>query len=1176
MGEESAHDSANASLAAPNTHVTQQSIKTDPYNRKYRLPGLAMEAKEWVEKGAERRFGPLNTRKDARVDDRAIRAWLSDIEREYTGDPRHFRRNVVVDWVMHHNNVFGWTLKVPEKSVRLRLPNPPITGRNFADIARFRRLRDALTEYLNPTTGTGPGPLFAGTADGEVRDRVVGLCLLSAVAYGGLLTAQDLGAVARGSVSGAWRDDEFLMWIEWTAPEVGCCRRWLADPVTALLLLRWRELQSGPLLDIKLLVNFTADVTWSKLRNIISQLHLDPEDRPQSLTQLLHWARAWYYVETPPFLVAFASGKLPSASLPLVAWMRLLTKRPVKMESSPASADSVSELPPAVRGTGNPQQSELRRTLLGPAGKQPGLRTAQGNLDQFLQRPNILPLNRLLARWCKHLLRATSAVRADRRASTVLVYLQTVDARLSRQFASNDPAELTTDQRSGAYEAILGEASTESTRARVMSALHLFEEFLDPGSRLAQELSKRAADAERTSKVDANFISNPFLAAIMDAVGPERNPHDAVDATLREATVVLAVRAKLRRLEAWRLRLGSITGMARPELLIRSRPEEPLKSISGTRKAPLYATCTPEELGQVLAFLRDQVAAARSVTASEDGSELPVDIGNDPLFARYQHGADPIPESSLFDLITEAIQLICGDEDARFHHLRHTGLNRDLVLLMSAILPGCARILGESESELRAEIERLQTALVGRNAPTRTVLWAIAGEAGHASPSTTCGSYLHLNDWLLHCAVSRFAPVLSTRAVAALFGTTDAAARKWKSRSDGAHRWLDILARVRAKLAHAVYPSVTTSTSGIPPQTEKLPMAAPVSSAALLIDVLVAAGQPPDDLAELLEQCGAPTQRLLSTIRAYPPPSEAVARTMATTLTGLEGEGLEAVVEIAADPQRWIVAARSVRLTLSPVSVALVRDNARALNRLVGTSRNVTGRAAWSGMGIPLLASATSGHMKLIRPLPYPRAGIGHTDERLTVDYLFAAAFMLADEDRESAEHAVALILHHYSLDEHRLSFDKPSDAAKAAAFLQKLIVRAKTAGLPPEVELAFEHVPLVPRFRKSPSSDEQLLLPAAQRDAWASAVGVEARSLRQVSDRILEARGRAHGLLHITLPFHAGKSPRPRAGKSLRPHGPRVKRNSAALFLSLYAFCLLQEWTYVSSTAEDALATFA
>jgi hypothetical protein len=233
-----------------------------------------------------------------------------------------------------------------------------------------------------------------------------------------------------------------------------------------------------------------------------------------------------------------------------------------------------------------------------------------------------------------------------------------------------------------------------------------------------------------------------------------------------------------------------------------------------------------------------------------------------------------------------------------------------------------------------------------------------------------------------------------------------------------------------------------------------------------------------------------------------------------------------------------------------------VRDNARALNLLVGKSTNAARHAALTGVGVPLLSSATSGRLSLFRPLPYPRTRIGHTSERRAVDCLFGAVCALAEVDRSTVEEAIGLVLHHYDADEHRLSFAKPAEVTIAVTFLRKLLANTTATAMQPELVLAFEHVPHVPRSSKSRSSSEQPTSPASQRAVWASAIGIEPAALPQEAGRPLERRGPDYGLLRITLPF--------RAGTSVSPRGPRAKRNSGALFHSIYAFCLLQEWTYV------------
>lgn len=1151
-----------AAQAVSSTKVgatTGGQVKTDVYNRKYRLPGLKMEAEKWVVQSAVERFPPLPAAQGApTVDNTAITRWLADIAREFTGDTRHFRHNAVVDWVLDHNARLDLGLRVPMKSVRVPLPRPAITGANFPDISRARRIRTAFAQYLETNGDVGPRQSFARLADEKIRRRVAGLILLSAVVHGGVLCKDDLHALARGNVGGAWRRrTEFLTWIEWKSREVGGWRRWLADPVSALMLLRWQQILNCPLVSPEVPEKSLHIVVQSNLRKAYAVLGLTPAERPRSLAQLIRWAQCWFHVEIPPFLVSFASGKLPSASLPPTAWMRLLTGERVRVKSAVPADDADDESPVPTPGRRDPKQAELRRILLGPGAEQPGFRSALANLERFARRPDVTTLQKRLAGWCMALLGATSAEPADRRANTVRVYLETVDARLSRYFGSDDPADSLVAQRAAAYEAILEEASTELTRARVARVLGLFERFLDPQSRLADELATVVSETRQSANVDANFFATPLLESTRAAVSPAQNTHDALDAGLREVALVLGHRAKLRRIEAWRLRLGDFSGRVRPELLIRPHEGEILKSTSATRRALLHATCTPDELRLLQDHSKAQIQTARDALAAEaDDDAVPDSFGlvaDGPLLGRFQTGTKPIPEATLFDPITYALQVVTGDETARYHHLRHSGLNRDLILLMAPVLPNCERLLGEEATSCSVAAATLQRALVGMNFPTKTALWAVAVEAGHASPATTCGSYLHFLDWLLYCAVESSAPALTAAATAALCGTSAAAMLQRKARypASGEHRWPNIVAHYERKLVESIQPQITSATAQ--PRETRSTKAATVVSASRLIDVLVAASQPPLSLVTTLRASGAAGTAYLADIRQYPPSSVEIAEAMASRLHGFTKETRKQVAEATCRPSRWLDAARSVRLDLSPQVLERVRENALSLNRIRSTSTNSKWRKTLESKGFPLLAGARTGGLHLARPLRYPVTRIGHAAEREGVDYLFRAIQTLADVDRNAVEEAITPFLAHYNPEDHHLSFAEPDESGKVAAFLRSVFASAATDGWRPASALTYEHIPHVPRFPMGTKSAKQSLPPDSQLAAWATALEIDSASVSQTGARPLDRRGKNWGLLRATLPFCKG---------GFAP-ATRPKRNSGALYHAIYVYCLHQDWAF-------------
>lgn len=1141
----------NATAEAMPERTPAQAAK-DVYGRIHRMPGLRDDAREWVLRDAARRF-PLDGAGMFTASDPEIRKWLLEMGEEVSGEVRRFRHNAVVDWVIAQNRLHGWNLIVPDKVLRIPLPKPPITGRNFPDIARFRGIRERLHAYLEAPREAGLRHLCAPVKDAECKNSLLGVILLSAIAHGGVLSIQDLVELANHEMYGAWRDDEFLLWVEWPSNGVGGYRRWIADPVTALLCARWRQLHGAVLLDPAVPVNRSSKTIWAKVRLALQVVQLDDEERPRSLQRLLEWARAWYWVEVPPFLVEFASGKLPSASLPPTAWMRLVTGRPVRPQGSSTVTSEAIAASVAVPRARNGVQIDLRAALLGPAARQPGFRTSLVNLDRFLARPDIGALYRRLALWCKHMLGAYSAVPADRRANSVRVYLQTIDSRLLQYIGNVDPADLDVEQRAVAFDAMLEGTATELTRSRVAWTLASFERFIDPQSPLARELQKAAGEAQGSTQVDANFFSTEFLTAARSAVGPDQNAHDNQNASLREVALVLGVRAKLRRIEAWRLRLRDLSGRARPELLVRPHRGERLKSSAGTRRVPLYATATAEELDLLVRHVDKQARRAhgRKDTSGEDENERstpPVDSGGVAVFARPGTAGRPMAESALFDPITSALQWVSGDDAARYQHLRHSGLNRDHLLLMSANLPGCERILGEDYVVLSTATAAVQSALVGGPGPTKSALWAIAAEAGHASPETTCGSYLHLLDWLLYCAVTPLGPTLTASAVSAVFAASPAAARKWKERAGGSDRWLDIVTRSNSDIVKAIHPPIDVVDIG-----NRKPPAASQLSATRIVDVLVAAGRPDISQIKQLRPFSRTVESLLADAQRYPPSSETIAKRMAERLTGMDAAERAAIVSAIYNPSRWADAADSIDLMIDPAALSNLRDNALTLNRIRGTSTNAAWHAELELKGFDLYGGARSGVLTVVRPLPYPIRTISPVHERRAIDAWYAALLGVSRTgDPIQVDEAIAVLLARYDHGEHWWSFNTPEEAAVTLGFLRKLVMAIVDGALSASPTLHIEYVAHKKGVRSSrpgwfPTSLE------AQRGVWIDALGCTTDELHVVQARPLEARSSDHGLLRVMI---LSSSEGAAAGATRG-----AKQRSAAAYWACYVYCLGRNW---------------
>ncbi|OLQ90125.1 hypothetical protein BIY22_03730 [Vibrio panuliri] len=111
-----------------------------------------------------------------------------------------------------------------------------------------------------------------------------------------------------------------------------------------------------------------------------------------------------------------------------------------------------------------------------------------------------------------------------------------------------------------------------------------------------------------------------------------------------------------------------------------------------------------------------------------------------------------------FDIITVAMQRVTGDASLRFHHCRHSFCNWNWIRIHHAndaqITP--FRFLQHdyfSEGTCKQLSDRLAITSYSRKR-----MWLLASLLGHASPTTTISSYLHIGDWIRracfanHCA----------------------------------------------------------------------------------------------------------------------------------------------------------------------------------------------------------------------------------------------------------------------------------------------------------------------------------------------------------------------------------------------------------------------------------------
>lgn len=329
--------------------------------------------------------------------------------------------------------------------------------------------------------------------------------------------------------------------------------------------------------------------------------------------------------------------------------------------------------------------------------------------------------------------------------------------------------------------------------------------------------------------VDANILIEEHIQAVIHRLSMNERRDRNKLLNRHKVAYIIADRCFMRRSEVLNLRLMDIDGLHYPTIMLTDSEGSPLKSANAVRKLPLYLLLPRNELKEFQDYVQNLIDEFESNAVNSESIAQDVhkpNLGDCYLFPKDDDFLKPIPESSLFDPITEIIKQVTDDETVRKQHGRHTGINNIILLLCENVLPGCSSILFEddtarqarmrfhalkkqnrsdrvktpreerlhmlqSESAYRRRIrlaKRLQHELVGTTDPNRQHLWAAAMLAGHGSPGVTLGSYFHLMCWLLKYSLqSKFEMNLNTAELAKIIGV-DSSTIRWRRAEFGINK----------------------------------------------------------------------------------------------------------------------------------------------------------------------------------------------------------------------------------------------------------------------------------------------------------------------------------------------------------------------------------------------------
>lgn len=550
-------------------------------------------------------------------------------------------------------------------------------------------------------------------------------------------------------------------------------RRWIPDAMTALLLLRLPQ-QQPPVTNSaeteKQRKQKARSAMERDLRNYLRKVSETREQCPETLHEFLDAALLDLEVRLPRALTQYAAGRQTSHSLRPRVWWRLMGKPPVADTSAATDRPKQSGEPLAVeleelasdrtedaeieggdvveRYSDPKWLSDLRETLQDSKSKS---RSEKGIaltlVNGLLKRSDTSPVLQIFAGFAKELLEQHAKSRKGNTLKTLRVRIVAVATRLPALVNVEQAAALNSETLQAAYQQILEDASSENQRQKLAGHLRAFHRYLvrthfvDP-----IDEGEAFASANEDLTVDANLIIEDEyqLAATYLLKWPvarsKGRPPDERLRTIARLLLMLGFRCGLRRMEALKLQRVDFNEQDPAELLIRPWEQRRLKTPNATRKLPIHALLSKEELSDLRKW-----KAQREEECGKESTPSPY------LFAIPGMEYTSIPENLVFPLIHEALRAVTQDQSLRFHHLRHSFSSWITYALMQppeTTLPTWLERWPKA-NEWIAQSGQLHKSLYGNAHPTRRHLFAVSRLLGHSSPEMSLSHYVHINDQLL-------------------------------------------------------------------------------------------------------------------------------------------------------------------------------------------------------------------------------------------------------------------------------------------------------------------------------------------------------------------------------------------------------------------------------------------
>ena len=695
------------------------------------------------------------------------------------------RINFLIKGLTWGQSNLNWSVDIPALPILLPKEQNRVRPPLMRKVRTFREIEQTYISDLERPIPEDP----------KIR---VAQILFSAVFYGALNDLSWAKAFVRGLGTNIYQHEDIL-WVDlWREPpnfahdeekhlaqrNPESYRRWLADPTTQLLIYRW--LQHSPS-DRQKSAPFDMNEVYLAYRKHIAD---GCGATLPDMEVILDVANARTTLHAPPFVSAYAEGKIHSTSLPDPAWLRVLTNKGyahitpeengVRQTSRAGKMDCDTKMQLGLL-------RQVRNTILRDkaAGANSRLIT---ELEFFIhtKRHLMSPALVLLTQWATQLLSSRISKfelrkKSPEKASTVDKYLGLFSQQLLEECESIDIKDLAPDELRALFGRIVTKvielkspnlATSGKHEARQAKyTLHRLNQFLGYVHFFhgLPHLSVHTDGSVKIGKtVRANVITPEEFSNLLAALGWGQEPLSRQN-RMTIIAAILAFRTGMRVAEICGLQIGDIQGTTQTEVLVRPNKFRGLKSRTSRRRLPLHILLPQDEFAYVREWHRfrsTELGATRTC----------------PLFCQGPLETGPCSAQELFSTISETLKTITGDLTVVPHTLRHsfaTWLLCKLLLGEDAEIQDDIGVFAGRDYDKTAR-KKLRTELLINENSGKKILHATAALLGHADTDTLLYTYMHLTDWFCryYAREQSSRPPLTARGIAQILHCSHSHAAK--------------------------------------------------------------------------------------------------------------------------------------------------------------------------------------------------------------------------------------------------------------------------------------------------------------------------------------------------------------------------------------------------------------